>query len=392
MKTHLLFKQIVSAIRLGGLLLASAFGLSSANLSAQTTVQGPNTGPMAGFPSWYYPNASDASNASIGKSTSNTGPYYEVNGAGGGTFTPAIVSPPIKYTGPNSTLNITANFDVDVQDAPGNTSANIICYYYVSSSEVAPSSINWTTNPNSFLQTSFNFISGSWQSKSGSFTTNTISTGQYVYFMLTVNTSGNAPYLIDNIKFTINGAGNPLSVGYAQNLTAVQKNTNSVLLNWATATENNSKGFWIERSTNNGNTWLDLDFVPSNAKSGNSSSILDYSYIDISPMAGANVYRLKQEDLDGTTSFSNSVSVNYTGTTGSSNLLLITPNPVENVLNIKSLIVNNAAYKIFNISGQVVKQSTINSNSISVEELTPGIYFLQIQSNTGIQSAKFIKK
>lgn len=70
-------------------------------------------------------------------------------------------------------------------------------------------------------------------------------------------------------------------------------------LKLTTEKEIQNRGFYIERS-NNGSTWLNLGFVASKAADKNSSTKLDYSFIDKKPLNGNNNYRLKQIDLDGT--------------------------------------------------------------------------------------------
>ena len=56
----------------------------------------------------------------------------------------------------------------------------------------------------------------------------------------------------------------------------------------------------------------------------------------------------------------------------------------------KELEINSIS--ILNISGEVVKTITENTNSIDVSNLTNGIYLLQIKTDNGLVSKKFIKK
>lgn len=73
-----------------------------------------------------------------------------------------------------------------------------------------------------------------------------------------------------------------------------------VLLEWATDTEENNVGFFIERSTD-GRTFTELGFVPAQGTSGG-----EYRFRDTNlPANQATLYyRLRQEDLDGHTSYS----------------------------------------------------------------------------------------
>ncbi|HSV76459.1 MAG TPA: hypothetical protein VLH37_05450 [Bacteroidales bacterium] len=76
---------------------------------------------------------------------------------------------------------------------------------------------------------------------------------------------------------------------------SVNAGTESVLLNWETATETNNDFFTIERSTDVQN-WEILGYVDG---AGNSNKPLSYSFTDSQPLEGISYYRLKQTDFDG---------------------------------------------------------------------------------------------
>jgi hypothetical protein len=69
----------------------------------------------------------------------------------------------------------------------------------------------------------------------------------------------------------------------------------------------------------------------------------------------------------------------------------IYPNPVNSELNIDSEQ-KIESIAIVNVLGNTVKTIGAPNNSIDVSELTKGIYFLQIQMETGLMSKKFIKE
>ncbi|WP_299333075.1 FG-GAP-like repeat-containing protein [uncultured Psychroserpens sp.] len=72
--------------------------------------------------------------------------------------------------------------------------------------------------------------------------------------------------------------------------------------------------------------------------------------------------------------------------------LIIYPNPAKDVINIKSLELNDSAiYTVFDITGKRVLNSKLESSSIDISNLTPGNYILRIISGTKIKSQKFIK-
>jgi fibronectin-binding autotransporter adhesin len=70
-----------------------------------------------------------------------------------------------------------------------------------------------------------------------------------------------------------------------------------VYVNWTTEAEVNCARFIVERSSDNHN-YTAFQTVEG---AGNSTSILNYSVIDNSPMLGVSYYRLKQVDYDGAT-------------------------------------------------------------------------------------------
>ena len=98
-------------------------------------------------------------------------------------------------------------------------------------------------------------------------------------------------------------------------------------------------------------------------------------------------------NIDATASF----SLNCSSTVGvneqaDNHSLSIYPNPAKN-----ELIINNGELKIeqvliFDMTGKTVKTIIGNVNTVNVSELTRGIYFIQIQTETGLVNNKFIKE
>lgn len=163
-----------------------------------------------------------------------------------------------------------------------------------------------------------------------------------------------------------------------------------VTLKWATASEQNNKGFEIERSTD-GNNWNRIDFVASGAVNGNSTGREDYVYADKTPVAGKNYYRLKQIDFDGGYTYSAVAMVRFS----SSLTVTVAPNPVQHELRIEGLKGRNKI-SIANTSGQVVQSMLIEKEQIIVINMSrfvPGVYFLSIQNENGSFSRhKVLKK
>lgn len=168
----------------------------------------------------------------------------------------------------------------------------------------------------------------------------------------------------------------------------VAKNGATAVLNWKTSSEQNNRYFEIERSTDRVN-WTALGHV--NAAVTN-TTIHNYTFTDIMPLAGMNYYRLKQVDI------SNNISY-----TAIRNLLFetnwkikILPNPVTSgLLHITSNI-GVCNLKITDLSGKVIlNQNAFFSNTVlnqNVTNLPRGFYFIEIINNRKeIYHSGFIK-
>jgi hypothetical protein len=68
------------------------------------------------------------------------------------------------------------------------------------------------------------------------------------------------------------------------------------------------------------------------------------------------------------------------------------PNPVENELNLDNLNDANIV-EVYSVTGQLVKVANVGSGSlkIDVSDLQSGVYFVNVHSDKGTQSSKFIK-
>lgn len=71
--------------------------------------------------------------------------------------------------------------------------------------------------------------------------------------------------------------------------------SNSVVLNWATAGEINNSFFAIERSTDA----INFETIGQVDGAGNTDDLINYRYTDTNPVAGVTYYRLKQVDTNG---------------------------------------------------------------------------------------------
>jgi hypothetical protein len=175
-----------------------------------------------------------------------------------------------------------------------------------------------------------------------------------------------------------------LPVSYAS-LTAVAVNNESHI-NWSTASESNTSHFEIERSTN-GNDFIKIGKVDA---ANNSTQIVQYAFIDAYPEL-ENYYRLKQVNLDGKFEYSGIVRVSFTNKV---NNYAIWPSPASNLVQINNLTDDEVAYQISNVMGKPVKNGSISAthNSIDIQQLETGVYFINLQTISGNTVLKFVKE
>ncbi|HEV3410852.1 MAG TPA: T9SS type A sorting domain-containing protein, partial [Puia sp.] len=166
---------------------------------------------------------------------------------------------------------------------------------------------------------------------------------------------------------------------------AVCGGNNDILIQWTTAIETNNDYFTLERST-------DLSHYSAIAEikgHGNSSGPINYNYTDNDVKEGINYsYRLKQTDFDGISTYSKVVVINQNCSIALPNFTIY-PNPTKGdllQLVYLSAIDQTAMIKINNALGQICLTKTIqlykgtNNQTLSLGNLNPGIYFIQIES------------
>ena len=154
----------------------------------------------------------------------------------------------------------------------------------------------------------------------------------------------------------------------------------SALLTWATAKEDNNKGFAIERS-NNGVAYNQIAFVGSKSLTGTSNSKLDYNFTDSKPLNGANYYRLKQIDVNGKTNYSTVSKLSF----GAVKETKIYPNPATHSVNVETETDSKVA--VYNILGQRMTVAENNLGSLRVlnlKGLAPGNYFVHVTQHAEV--------
>ena len=187
--------------------------------------------------------------------------------------------------------------------------------------------------------------------------------------------SGNAPDM-GYAEFAIGG---PLPIKLVE--FNVKENNGKNLLQWTTATENNSDYFNIERSSD-ARVYETIGRV--NA-SGFSTTEKKYYFTDATPLKGINYYRLAMIDKDRTLEYSKIISI----TSEANHSLAITHVDMSSggntaIIRINSSQSQEADLSIIDMSGRtvlttrVILQTGNNTITKTVSSLTNGIYYVRL--------------
>jgi Secretion system C-terminal sorting domain len=167
------------------------------------------------------------------------------------------------------------------------------------------------------------------------------------------------------------------------NFTALRTNKVTVQLDWQTASEQNNKGFEVERRYQDEIVFRTQGFVPSKAPSGNSSNLLTYIFTDPNNYTGISYYRIKQTDLDNHSTYTLIKAVKGTGDNAVT--VLLWPNPNKGQFSIR-VSGNNQSLQAFiiNMNGSIVQRISIQQNNeVTVNGLVAGAYIIRIPNAFG---------
>lgn len=157
---------------------------------------------------------------------------------------------------------------------------------------------------------------------------------------------------------------------------------------WSTATETNNNYFIIQRSKNA----IDFENIGIANGAGTSNVINNYNFIDDDPYTGVSYYRLKQTDINGAYTFSQTVAVEINLV----NEIKVYPTATTgNVFIDAGKGLNNAVIKITNLSGVLLKQiqgnASDNNSVITIDDLASGIYFITIEIDNKLHTFRVVK-
>lgn len=166
-----------------------------------------------------------------------------------------------------------------------------------------------------------------------------------------------------------------------------------VLLSWSTASEQNNSHFEIERSSDVRN----FEFAGKVEGNGTTTNINSYQFIDAGAFAKANsdvlYYRLKQVDFNGDFAYSE-IRVVRQNEAELKQSVAAYPNPFHNELFVQ---LNNAdigcEMRLMDVTGKTwyAQTAKVGVQTIKVNELPAGVYFLQVVSKTATTTIKVTK-
>jgi hypothetical protein len=150
-------------------------------------------------------------------------------------------------------------------------------------------------------------------------------------------------------------------------------------LSWETASEQNNKGFAIERRADNELSFTFKKFIPSRALNGNSTISVEYQAVDSNGYHGVSYYRLKQIDIDENYRYSMIRAVSGLNEARVTVKLYPNPNKGQFSIQVDGVTEPNLVH-IINEAGQIIRELTITrqQNNITISGMSPGLYYIQI--------------
>jgi hypothetical protein len=230
-----------------------------------------------------------------------------------------------------------------------------------------------------------------------------IASGQVMHYATVVGSSsrilsandiagGNAimAYSTGSTCFNPAGSGTPMTAVPAsvcsvlglglQKFEGHRKNSNTNTLLWKTVNENNSTGYYIQRS-GNGSAFSDIAFVSSKGVQSH-----DYIYDDVKAGNTGWYYRLQQVVAGSRSTISPSVYING----GSSTAWRVWGNESGNTIYVSGS--SDGVLRLFSTTGQLVYTKPVHAgiNTLLLNNIPKGIYYYRITTASATVSEKLI--
>jgi hypothetical protein len=173
---------------------------------------------------------------------------------------------------------------------------------------------------------------------------------------------------------------NPLPVTLVS-FDAARRASGEVHVAWATASEQHSAYFDVQRSFD-GHIFASTEQLPA---SGTTTQAHYYSSFDKTAPAGTLYYRLRQVDIDGTATYSPIVTVAI-----SKAAFTLYPNPAHSQLTVASAAGQEA--QVCDLAGRLRLATTLPaSGKLSLDTLPPGTYLLRVTLGGQTRTIRFTK-
>ncbi|MBK8502589.1 MAG: PQQ-dependent sugar dehydrogenase [Saprospiraceae bacterium] len=166
----------------------------------------------------------------------------------------------------------------------------------------------------------------------------------------------------------------------------LERHERQILLDWETGFELTASHFEVERSFASG-AFKQIGVVPSQV---NSNVATSYQFVDEVPIPGQYFYRLKSIDLDG--SFTYSMTLSTEVMNGSE--ITVIPNPaVDKITVFISGMHNYGVLQIISLDGSVMKQLNLENTSnapidININDLKRGLVMVQFTNGKGQKTTR----
>jgi hypothetical protein len=250
--------------------------------------------------------------------------------------------------------------------------------------DVSPDAITWTT-VSVVVGNSLHF---------NEFIFNTPVTARYVR----LNGTKRGTTIADNgyslYEFEVNGTlQQPLPVTLTSFSAALQ--STAVALSWATASEQHSAGFEVQRAAT-GTAFSTLAMV---AGAGTTQYAHAYRYVDTAPLPTTAYYRLKQVDSDGAYTYSPVVVVQAAPAATSSLALSLFPSPTPDRATVTwtAPLPAPGRWYLTNTLGQVVhteplRTETASTFSLDLQAYPAGSYLLTVEAGSQVVGRSRVQK
>lgn len=172
-----------------------------------------------------------------------------------------------------------------------------------------------------------------------------------------------------------------------------KKEDQSILLSFATATEENNSHFEIEHSTNS----RDFKLIGKVQGQGNSFEPLSYQFIDKRPSIGNNYYRLKQVDYDGAFEYYGPIAARF-NRKDKEVPISVYPIPAQDVLHVEfpKTGYEGAVLTIFDLEGRALLNTLVEEKTallpLNTAFLPKGSYFIRWTNGQETEQLRFIKQ